>query len=653
MDLDKLILNINTNIDNINELSLPELTYLIEEANSKYYYSDNPILSDEIYDLLTDRLEIIDKDNSLLQEVTGNNEDNKELLPYFLGSQDKIKFNKDKKKLDNWLKKYKGPYCISDKLDGISVLLIIDNGVKLLTRGDGRYGRDISNILPYINILGKSSLFDIEEKLYIRGELVISKEKFDKYKSFSSHSRNFVSGLQNCKNIDENKLKDIDLICYEVLNEEDKNISEQIEILQKYDFNIVNYYLKDLISLDLLNDIYKSRREDSIYSIDGIVIRDNNIHILNDGKKSKNPKYSFAFKMMIEEQIGVSEVVNIEWNISKDGFLIPRMEIKPINLAGANITFVSCHHADYVVKNKLNIGSKVKIIRSGDVIPYVLDVIKSSKEPLLPQGYEYQWSDTQVDFILLDKNNNKDYNQKLISNFFGVIKVKDLGEGILNKIISFGFNSIKNILCITKEDLLKIEGIQDKLATKIYNNLQSRLINIKLLNLMVASNCFGRGIGEKKLKSFLDLYPNFLDNENGEEKDDIKNKLNGLEGFNEKTTSKILEGINLFQIFYNTEIPDFIKESLKKNIIKKEITPKNTFLNGKNIVLTGTREIEKFLKENGCNIQNNVTNKTDFLICKDKNINSSKYKKAQDLKIKIMDLKEFNIQIKTQEISIN
>lgn len=653
MDLDKLILNINTNINNINELSLPELTYLIEEANSKYYYSDNPILSDEIYDLLTDRLEIIDKDNSLLQEVTGNNEDNKELLPYFLGSQDKIKFNKDKKKLDNWLKKYKGPYCISDKLDGISVLLIIDNGVKLLTRGDGRYGRDISNILPYINILGKSSLFDIEDKLYIRGELVISKEKFDKYKSFSSHSRNFVSGLQNCKNIDENKLKDIDLICYEVLNEEDKNISEQIEILQKYNFNIVNYYLKDLISLDLLNEIYKSRREDSIYSIDGIVIRDNNIHILNDGKKSKNPKYSFAFKMMIEEQIGVSEVVNIEWNVSKDGFLIPRMEIKPINLAGANITFVSCHHADYVVKNNLNIGSKVKIIRSGDVIPYVLDVIKSSKEPLLPQGYEYQWSDTQVDFILLDKNNNKDYNQKLISNFFGVIKVKDLGDGILNKIINFGFNSIKNILCITKEDLLKIEGIQDKLATKIYNNLQSRLINIKLLNLMVASNCFGRGIGEKKLKSFLDLYPNFLDNENEEEKDDIKNKLNGLEGFNEKTTSKILEGINLFQIFYNTEIPDFIKESLKKNIIKKEITPKNTFLNGKNIVLTGTREIEKFLKENGCNIQNNVTNKTDFLICKDKNINSSKYKKAQDLKIKIMDLKEFNIQIKTQGISIN
>lgn len=59
----KLILNINTNIDNINELSLPELTYLIEEANSKYYYSDNPILSDEIYDLLTDRLEIIDKNH--------------------------------------------------------------------------------------------------------------------------------------------------------------------------------------------------------------------------------------------------------------------------------------------------------------------------------------------------------------------------------------------------------------------------------------------------------------------------------------------------------------------------------------------------------------------------------------------------------------
>ena len=153
---------------------------------------------------------------------------------------------------------------------------------------------------------------------------------------------------------------------------------------------------------------------------------------INDGNKSKNPKYSFAFKMMIEEQIGESEVVNIEWNISKDGYLIPRMQIKPINLAGATITYASCHHADYVVKNSLNIGSKVKIIRSGDVIPYVLEVTKKSSEPLLPK-YDYKWNESKVDFVLLDKNIDE-YNQKIIQNFFSVLKIRDLGDSMVNKI---------------------------------------------------------------------------------------------------------------------------------------------------------------------------------------------------------------------------
>ena len=74
---------------------------------------------------------------------------------------------------------------------------------------------------------------------------------------------------------------------------------------------------------------------------------------------------------------------------------------------------------------------------------------------------------------------------------------------------------------------------------------------------------------------------------------------------------------------------------LKKNL-------QYSFLENKNIVLSGTREFEELLKENSVNIQNNVNNKTDFVICKDKNSNSSKLKKARDLDIKILDLKDFS-----------
>jgi DNA ligase (NAD+) len=645
MDTQKIIKEIISDNNKIFQLSIDTLSLIIKEANEKYYYSEYHILDDDLYDLLVYRLESLDKNNKLLNTVSSNNEENKTLLPYFLGSQDKIKFSKETNKLDRWLKKYKGSYILSDKLDGISALLVIDKSEnKLLTRGDGKYGRDISIILPYINIMRNKNISDIKETLYIRGELVISRKNFEKYKSFASHSRNFVSGLQNCKEIDTEKMKDIDFVCYEVLNN-NYLPHNNLQFLNELGFNVVSNTLENSINLEILNKYYQSRRENSIYDIDGIVVRDNKYYKLNDGIKSKNPKYSFAFKMVIDNQVGESEVVNIDWNVSKDGYLIPKMQIKPLNLAGAIITYVSCHHADYVVKNNLNIGSKVKIIRSGDVIPYVLDVTKQSKSPLLPSNYHYKWNDSKVDFILVNKN-IKEYNDKLILNFFSVLKIRDLGDSIVKKIIDSGKDNIKDIINITVNDLLKIEGFKDTLANKIYKNLHNRIDKLDVLTLMVASNCFGRGIGIKKLKIFLELYPNFI-NENV---DDIKisTGLYEIDGFSTKTIEKIIKGINEFKNFYNNEIPEYVKNKFINNVFeKKEVNVKYSFLENKNIVLTGTREIEELLKENSVNIQSNVNNKTDFVICKDKDSNSSKLKKAKDLDIKILDLKDFNILIKS------
>ena len=637
MNIQTIIKEIISDNNKIFQLSVDTLSLIIKEANQKYYYSEYPILEDDLYDLLINRLESLDKNNQILNNVSCHDQENKVLLPYFLGSQEKIKFSKETGKLDRWLKEYKGSYILSDKLDGISALLVIDqHGNKLMTRGDGQYGRDISNLLPYLNIVKNNNISDIKINLYIRGELVISRQKFEKYKSIASHSRNYVSGLQNCKEIDIEKIKNIDFVCYELLNH-NKLPEKNLKFLNELGFNIVPYNLEKSINLDILNKYYQYRRENSLYDIDGIVVRDNNYYQLNDGKKSKNPKYSFAFKMMIDNQIGESKVINIEWNLSKDGYLIPKMQIEPLNLAGAVINYVSCHHADYVVKNNLNIGSKVKIIRSGDVIPYVLDVIKQSDSPSLPSNYDYKWNDSKINFVLVNKN-IKEYNDKLILNFFSVLKIRDLGNNIVKKIIDSGKSTVKQILNITVNDLLEIEGFKDTLANKIYKNIHNKIDKIDILTLMVASNCFGRNIGIKKLQIFLKMYPNFI-NENIDNIQ-ISTSLCEIDGFSNKTLDKIIKGIIEFKDFYNNEIPEYVKHKLFNMCEKKNL--QYSFLENKNIVLSGTREFEELLKENSVNIQNNVNNKTDFVICKDKNSNSSKLKKARDLDIKILDLKDFS-----------
>jgi NAD-dependent DNA ligase len=642
MDKNNLIERINKNPDEINNLNIEQLALLIKECNHAYYYTDNPIFDDDIFDLLLNKLETLDKGHELLNDLSGEHKENTLKLPYYLGSLEKIKFNKDSNKLTNWVKKFSGPYFISEKLDGISGLLIINkNSKQLLTRGNGNYGRDISNILQYIDIY--TGELNIDDTLYIRGELVISKDKFNKYSNESSHPRNFVSGLQNSKKLDSDKLKDVTFVSYEILNKDNLIISEQIQLLNELKFNTPEYFSVDNLDINILNEKYGLYRNNSNYFIDGIVIRDDNIHKLHDGKKSKNPKYAFAFKKVISEQVGISEVIDIEWNLSKDGYLIPKMRIKPLNIAGSIINYATCHHADFVVKNKLNKGSKVKIIRSGDVIPYVMGILSHSDEPLLPSNYDYEWSENKIDFIILNKKSNKEYQKQQIFNFFNVLNIRDLGEGILVKIINNDFNDINSILNITESDLLKIEGIQNKLANKIIKNLNSKLNSIDLITLMVASNCFGRGLGKKKLELFLNSNTDFLNDDNY---DEMSGKLKEIGGFHDKTINKIIETIPIFKDFYNN-LPSKIHDIINKtnNIINNDINTivyyKLGGLKNKNIVLSGTREIEKVLIGNGINIQNTLNSKTDLLICKTIDSKSSKIVKAKEMGKKIIDITEF------------
>ena len=92
MELNEKINNIKKDISYLESLDSSDISLIIKEANQKYYYSSEPIFDDDTYDIIVERLELLDKNNEILNEVSGGNSENKVLLPYFLGSQDKIVF---------------------------------------------------------------------------------------------------------------------------------------------------------------------------------------------------------------------------------------------------------------------------------------------------------------------------------------------------------------------------------------------------------------------------------------------------------------------------------------------------------------------------------------------------------------------------------
>lgn len=124
-----------------------------------------------------------------------------------MGSQNKIKDSEEE--ISKYKKQYKGPYIISDKLDGVSCLIVYKRNtadknkfdIKLYTRGNGTYGQDISHLLTYIN--GFPNLSNIiGDYLAIRGELIISKDNWEKLKAQGENGanpRNTVSGAINSK----------------------------------------------------------------------------------------------------------------------------------------------------------------------------------------------------------------------------------------------------------------------------------------------------------------------------------------------------------------------------------------------------------------------------------------------------------------------
>lgn len=519
----------------INKLDTKEIVKILKYASDIYYSTNEPIFTDKIYDKILDILYKKDPNNKYHKKIGSSlNKINKVKLPFYMPSLDKIKLDKD---FNKWINTYKGPYNISDKLDGISGLLHYNNNkINLYTRGDGVNGMDISFLLNDIQGIKKA------KDIAIRGELILEKKDVSKE---MKNGRNTVSGIVNSKksNYDKNIAKKIKFVAYEILQPKYK-VSEQINILNKLKFITPFNKLVKKLSIDELNKLLLERKNKSLFDIDGLVIKDNNIHNVVRGE---NPKYAFAYK--INYQIKQTKVIDIKWDISKDKILVPVIIFEKIQLGGVDIQKTTGFNAKFVKDNLLNKGSVIEIVRSGDVIPYINKIIKKSKDWLKP-NINYEWSETNVNIIAVfdNKKDSKKYQQKyeivLITNFFNVLKAPNISIGIITKLYNNKYNTIKKILNMKITDFLKIDGIKDKIANKLYNSIKSSIKNVNLSTLMVATNIFGKGWNIKKFDLLLKKIPfNKLIKLN---KNQMFEQINSIKGFSDKSSNIFVDRITLF-----------------------------------------------------------------------------------------------------------
>lgn len=622
-------------ISALHSMTEKELSQIILEA-SKAYYNENELMTDNEFDIVKEYMENKYPKNRVLQEIGAPVEKNKVSLPYNMPSMDKIK--PDTNSLQKWKQKYSGPYVLSAKLDGISALYSTENNqLKLYTRGNGTIGQDISHLIPYL-------LLPKIDNITIRGELIMKKTTFvEKYSNTFANARNMVAGLVNQKKIDVEKMKDVDFVAYEVITPELKPSEQMSYMNKKHDedkiITVINETVMELTN-EYLSTLLVEWRENYEYTIDGVIVVDDKIY----ARTKKNPEHGFAFKMVLSDQVAEVKVVDVIWTPSKDGYLKPRLQVEPVTLGGAKIEYATAFNAAFVEDNKIGIGAIVKLVRSGDVIPHIMDVVVPAEKAQMPT-VPYKWNETHIDIIMENMEDDETVKEKNIVGFFKGLEVDGLGPGNVKKIIAAGFDSVAKIIGMSKTDFLKVAGFKEKMADKIYTSIHKQINDSSLVKIMAVSNIFGRGFGERKIEPIMNKYPDIITSIDSD--DEKIKKIVEIRGIEKKTAERFVKHIPSFIDFMKTaKLQSKIEESVTAvtdTSAKAKSMDTSHPLFDKHIVITGFRNklLSQELKNIGAKETNAISKNTFIVIVSKEGEDTNKSESARQKNIPIMTLDTF------------
>ena len=606
----------------ISSIKTETLLRIKEKLDNRYYNTGEPVIDDVRYDILVDLL--AERGAKLQVGCKLREADNKTRLPFYLGGMDKIKMGEDSK-LSTWLgNNPSSSYVASDKLNGVSCLVVYtcDGTINLYTRGDCMEGADVSYLAPMISSIPKKM-----KPIAVRGEFIISQEDYTSKHTDKKNCLSTIIGLINSKTLRQG-VGDLKFIAYEIVDDKPgKTPEENFQTLKKLGFLTARYEVEISLSAKSLSDALLRRKEDSPYEIDGLVVQSNLPYNRHNLAPSGNPDYAFAFKMLIE--VAEVSVVDVEWNVSRYGVIKPRVKVigldgKPVKLTGITIQYSSGFDASYIRDNKINTGSRLLITRSGDIIPYIVQVLTQSESPRMPDC-EYTWNESGVDIIAKDPG--RDMLVQKLTYFFTTLGVKHVNEGLVARFVDSGLHTVPSILKASKEDLLKIPGFKGRLAGKIHDSIHN-MPEVDVSVLMCASGVFESGLGPKKAKLITDQLDVLKDTV-------TVDKLTAIDGFSTKTAEKVVSGIDAFREFVKAILP-FIKLKEKEEKVSNSLA-------GQKFVFTGFRdpELKEAIEKNGGTVTDTVSSKTSMLIVSKIEESSTKVTKARQLGVKIIQRSEF------------
>ncbi len=604
---------------------IKELQGLIE-YHQHLYYNSQPEISDADFDKLWDELKILDPNNEVFSKV-GTDFDTKlnkvrHVIP--MNSQAKVT---NKEEFSKWARKRNYDLYITQfKLDGISVeLQYIRGKFKCgVTRGDGQVGDDISNNLR--NMKSFAPKIDSEFTGAVRGEIVLTKDIFQKKYPKAKNSRNMASGITKRK--DGRGSEDLTIIAYDAISlnpdHRFKNELEKIDWLKTQKFQAVEtYFFKSIEQVvTFWARVMVSIRKQLNFDIDGLVIKGKEID-LEDLKRAR-PTKQVAFKFFSE--LVESTVVDVEWSESGSNYT-PVVIIEPVLIAGSMNRRASVSNPNKLNDLNLKIGSKVLVVKAGDIIPQIERVIDSPADakkvqlPTLCGTCNTSLVNEGTRLYCPNKECPKREYHRL-QKWIKKLGVKNFGELILKQLFSSGkVQKIADLYKLKVSDLLKLDRVGERSAQKALNNLFA----VKEIPLSRFVGGFDlENIGESLVENIVQTGIYTLE----EMKNLTIHDLKRVELFGDITANQFY---NEFHALYFDML-----EVLKANKIKiRSRKMGSNKLDGKSFCITGSLEhfkprakAQESVIENGGIVEKSVVGSLDYLVTNSDDP-TKKYLKAQ------------------------
>lgn len=648
------------------------------EHDKHYYGEAKPIISDYEYDLLIKEASKYEKAHPDLSRADSPTQrigealtkgfkqgKHKEPMLSLANTYSEEEVEAFIQRVDKLLGKNKGFYCTELKIDGTAISVRYEKGkfVRALTRGNGKVGDDVTANVKTIKSIPMQLKGSYPDELEIRGEifmhkknfLAFNKEREEKGEELWANPRNAAAGALKRKDPKEVAKRKLDVIFYGIA-EEEKTLDSQHEMhlfLKKLGLPTYSetHFEKCKNSKEILSFAHKieKQRESISFEIDGIVIKVDDLSTHKKlGVTGKSPRYAVAYKFAAEQS--TTKINDITVQVGRTGVLTPVAELEPVSLAGSTISRATLHNREEVERKGIRIGDTVVIEKGGDVIPKVVEVIKSKRPknskawsmPTVCPSCHSKVTHTKGE-VATRCPNPKCHGQNLRQIIFfaskAALDIENLGKKVVEKLIDEGLISkISDIYLLDEKKLSRLEGFKEKSINNLLESIEA------------SKNCplsrFIMGLGIPYVGSeTADILAEYAQDLNSIMKLE-EDELIEIAGIGDKVAESI---VTFFKDHANIEE---IKRLLANGVKPQEVKRKKTNPNfkDKTFVITGTLEryqrdeVKKLIKDKGGKVSGSVSKNTDYVLLGENP--GSKYDKAKSLGVQIISERQLENMLK-------